>query len=883
MKLRKTIDELYLELKGYDIVITPDAALSEALNRRIDNPRLGPFATTVKQYVMRSMLFKSNDFVYDDIDIVNSLAVKSGYKRAHYYLRLLKDCLFQRGEISRNLISVPEFIKIPDHVFDFFEKKSTYYKYLESFRIESTKKTAVVEKLLFDNAEVKVLPKSACEISLFKEDDSKAPHFSMFENAHELINAVCLEINEDNQQDIAIVVSDGIYSNVLKSFLQEKNLSIIGSKDIMDDMDFRRRLSILRMSVAPENLRIKDIVGIVNTKKYIIPAQFYGYYVKDYPDDAAGYDDIKELFKKINIINKMTFGEYINTFPILAGKRLEEIIKKYNMMDKYINDSFRDFEYFLVSFGSEIDTSRKGIIFADAKSSSFVDRPIVFYIMPDNSWIAQNLKRLWVEKEKIKDFKKNNIDYVKNEMREVWDKKHEKELVRFSSLIQSGSKRYFMANDTKRSSTGPCYYFQELGNNFIKSFKDDKDAYIEYSSSSKRKGNKNNISRKQFTDKYKVSTISTTRLNSFVECPRRYFFKFIIKEHQNEHLLKGNLLHQFAEFNFHFPELVKEKGNIFFVDILVSEISHVVEDIYIPLYLSHFSNAIENISSFIEDVHIQNTSLFCDKDILKKDNIFIKKLYEDVKNRKARKGATECSFIDNKLNINGKIDLIVSNLEVVDYKTSLRVMQASSHIKSSNVKRIKDEVNFQAILYLCFLRSKQKDKGLTIKFYYPLADLATKMAGNDSKEILPEVLVSYYPMTFKSFTETEECFEKLCEKSKARREFLENIGFDEYKKTGISSIDIEKNNMLDSIDALLECYGKSTITARKTAEGILKKLIKIRDLYFFKEDLDSFESFVKEQLERIEECHKKGFPAQPLSLPICRKCSYADICGMVCG
>jgi hypothetical protein len=45
----KPIDQLYEECAEYDLVIVPDAPLARALNRRLDRPHFGSFATTPRQ------------------------------------------------------------------------------------------------------------------------------------------------------------------------------------------------------------------------------------------------------------------------------------------------------------------------------------------------------------------------------------------------------------------------------------------------------------------------------------------------------------------------------------------------------------------------------------------------------------------------------------------------------------------------------------------------------------------------------------------------------------------------------------------------------------------------------------------------------------------
>lgn len=42
----RSVDELYAETQDYDLVLTTDGPLSLALNRRLDQPRLGRFAAT---------------------------------------------------------------------------------------------------------------------------------------------------------------------------------------------------------------------------------------------------------------------------------------------------------------------------------------------------------------------------------------------------------------------------------------------------------------------------------------------------------------------------------------------------------------------------------------------------------------------------------------------------------------------------------------------------------------------------------------------------------------------------------------------------------------------------------------------------------------------
>ncbi|MFB6196761.1 MAG: hypothetical protein ABEI52_00620, partial [Halobacteriaceae archaeon] len=59
VRLRHSISELYDRVREYDVVLTPDAPLSLALNRRLDTPKLGWFAATPRMYA--SGKFNPND------------------------------------------------------------------------------------------------------------------------------------------------------------------------------------------------------------------------------------------------------------------------------------------------------------------------------------------------------------------------------------------------------------------------------------------------------------------------------------------------------------------------------------------------------------------------------------------------------------------------------------------------------------------------------------------------------------------------------------------------------------------------------------------------------------------------------------------------------
>ncbi|MBN1521800.1 MAG: hypothetical protein JW928_04640, partial [Candidatus Aureabacteria bacterium] len=371
MKRRKTIEDLYREVKDFDLVLTHDAALADALNRRLNSPRIGPFAETVKNYVLKKTRYTHKDELLDEQKIVSSLAGQTGsYQKARYFLSLLEDCWNKMEGIDPSYFPVPEFMQIPENVFRFFKTRRTYW--LEAGRIVFSQKAriAVIEKELLSPFEGSVLPSFAENISLFSEEKADFPGFCVFDTNHDLIQAVARSIHVENQQNFGIVVDEGsLYSSTIKGALLAKGVNIIGQKDVMDDIPFRQTLSVLRMSLDAEALLIRDVAGFLGLMGARMLTENYSYFLKDYPENEPGFEKVTKLYQDIRQIKDMTFQEFIRTYPLYAGHYLESIVRNYSFENKMIVESLSELEYLLFLFGHELGKNVKGVVLADARSS----------------------------------------------------------------------------------------------------------------------------------------------------------------------------------------------------------------------------------------------------------------------------------------------------------------------------------------------------------------------------------------------------------------------------------------------------------------------------------------------------------------------------------
>jgi len=80
-------------------------------------------------------------------------------------------------------------------------------------------------------------------------------------------------------------------------------------------------------------------------------------------------------------------------------------------------------------------------------------------------------------------------------------------------------------------------------------------------------------------------------------------------------------------------------------------------------------------------------------------------------------GVTEMSFEDKSLGLKGKVDLVMNETHLVDYKSG-RKYDAKDIVESSNIELYEDAdwPDFQALMYLTYLRQHVPETKLKFTF-----------------------------------------------------------------------------------------------------------------------------------------------------------------------
>jgi hypothetical protein len=333
---------------------------------------------------------------------------------------------------------------------------------------------------------------------------------------------------------------------------------------------------------------------------------------------------------------------------------------------------------------------------------------------------------------------------------------------------------------------------------------------------------------------------------------------------------------------------VKEKGDDYFADEMIKMCKKITEDINLDIERSRFLIGVRNIRAFVDNVNTdKNTSIEnAIKEKIRNDNYFFKLL-----DLPAESNNSEINFRDDDIYSVGRIDLVLPSA-IVDFKTGKNKKSPSEILRELNIKLIKDKIDFQPLMYI--LEMKYSDSNATEFIYeYPISNSKNVIKGDASIDDTV-VCVKHYKMLFYEFLQTDECMNMIAS-SNDRRKFMEKIGYDifiNFFRENPLPIDLQFDDekLLASdyrqifMDHILIVSGNQYKIKEKDIDDILKNVVNIRTAYrqkvalIFDDDIEEFESFIRDKYNEICSFMNDSFPFRPLNKEICEGCYYKDIC-----
>jgi len=96
-----------------------------------------------------------------------------------------------------------------------------------------------------------------------------------------------------------------------------------------------------------------------------------------------------------------------------------------------------------------------------------------------------------------------------------------------------------------------------------------------------------------------IDVVSQSSLNTFVNCPRDYYFDRIVDNPDRDYFQKGNLFHDYAEFYVNHPDVVEGTDRSELVDLMLAEMRPYVPDVEQEPLETEFEIGLDTIEQFV--------------------------------------------------------------------------------------------------------------------------------------------------------------------------------------------------------------------------------------------------------------------------------------------
>lgn len=848
MEVRRvlSIDEIYGKVSNYDLVLTAEASLADALNNRLQSPRVGKLAYTPRGLIYRRF---QNRGLHSErglfLEIIRSTNL--AWKEAAHLLRKIRDYWNETGSLDgalRYLNIDKEKVK---SVLNVTQNTTNIFREMESFQLVGNRDLCVISPYQFNGLDLSVLPENYDELNIFSEAKTSLPPFQVYDSVSHLVGATVDNILDQDEEEVAVVVHpDSIYNHLLRSSLREASIEFQVTERLQDSETLRTLIQLLSLGVRHNMVKLKDVFPVLNKLGTSLPVEREQEYLSMVDDS-----DFHEAYDFIRKSGNKTFRwavESLTDKGLPIEDDVKQMLMELDLWESPINrDNLNNLKYFLDSFAIEKDQSNKGLLLVNPGSVAYIDRPVVFFLGMTTKW------DLHVEEEPWRKLEKERKKNVRN----------------FKALLQNGEEKLFMVQNKKMNrEVTPSTYFNEFSSN-LSSFTygiKDKDYALR-----KREGPKastfgsNHLTKKPT----RIKTVSPSSLNKLAYCPRDYFFTRLVKQPDRDYFRKGKVFHQFAEFLAMYPEYVEKKGLETFVDLMVERMKPIADRSDLPGLRTEFYLGSKLLKRYFQTKEIDSNSptlTGCYRP--SEDKNFFAKEFGKTVDRKF----TEMFFLDEHLGAHGRVDLVTEN-GITDYKAG-RKNTVGHIVKNSNIDLYDEKPDFQALLYLAHHRRFFSDQKLTFTFFHLLEDKGSVLR-DEAKLGDCLTTINYYPWEFSNFLRRDEAFEG-ANNSNTREKLLEPLGRENFKKI-MSRLDFSHEDFYSKEGALsyreeFQSFCKEyldvgrgkdlTENRLESATGSILKtsFYKLRTENFFKEDVDRFEVFLASTLEDLNEWIGSRFP-----------------------
>jgi len=871
-----SMDEIHRRTAKYDIVIAADPALCAALNARIREARIGPFAVTPRELAARhaprfldSPLMETGHAVVEAARALNA-PVKKTHHHAARILHMWENLGSREAAASFLKKHAPaEHKEFLLSLLEVISALPTVHAARERFRWNRTPlkdlSAAVVEPGFLSPLDKTVLPPAFREVTVFTGDAWELPPVHLFADEYEAATRAVEMIAAEHAEETAVICNpEGPYVPLVLGGLRAAGVAVKFPRRPLEAPPVKNILALIDASLHIGTLRVRDFAPLAALCGVPVNRRFHEYSLAVYAGmENAEAKKMKPVYEFLRDITKRTYGELL-AWLASRGMRppsiLYEELDRLGFLSRPVSPrGFEELVYYLRRLAPTQETCPHGVLIVDSRSASFVSRPVCFFLGLDETWSRPIRPSAWTE----------------------GAREEEKDIRRFTILLQQGERRFFFVPAVRRGEpVVPTYYFSMLSGRRITDIRDPFFTVIEVCNGGNETPSPPPSLPPSPGEKGPSSFyFSRTSLNEFTVCPRRFAYTRIAPRRERAHLLKGDIIHQFAAFYASHPEHVKSKEISYWVDIMLERYREAADPDLHPVEYTRFTIAARNIMRFVDGIPAPGGVLppAPGRETPPKENVFAER-----EGLPLRRSCVEVGFRDAALRLTGIVDLVAGEGEIVDYKSGSDVPSASSVLAAALPGRGEKRVDFQPILYLAAALGGEAEKEMTFTYFYCLGNIRDFFMEEDFDVGKNTLTVRYIPCSFGSYL--AEHPEKVFPGG-GRKRWVPRPGD---LRVLLAAHPLppgfpweEDAGYAEKAFSFLRARGVEV--SRASVEGFLAAAARFRrgrnrTAYVFREDMESFTRFVREKHREVRECFASWFPPRPIHPDACTECEFLSLC-----
>lgn len=702
MRAAKSIEEIYQEVRGYDRVLTNDAALATALNARVDRPTMGGFAFTPRQIAEKREGYTLGSMRLSDLQIISRIKKDwpdYDFKTIYSEILNIRDIRGYTADVGKYLFS-----KRAKRIYESYSLLPTGERSMSAFDPNvdfffKGQKTAVVGIELFNDLDKHFVPNDHDEIDMFREGEFGIPAIYGIGNDRQVADCVVDLIKGREPTDVAIVLDpQGPIADGIKAALYRNGIPFKNNLDVKDLSQVRDFLQFLDLALSFRTVRVGDVRNLFGTygarngkDGHGLRGQYDRYLLSKVPIEEPVDEATARLMDTMRDITAMTYGEALYAVMpkkmAAARSSVEILLKDLGLFDEKVSrPTTSDLAYAInnvedLHHNEQIpDNEKRGVLLADCRKALYVDRPVVILIGLDGTWDTDTVGRDYIDREEL----------------------NENEMMRVQVLLQQGDEHgrvYAVKPVTGGEPTQPAQtiknIFTENGDEDIRDFRNICGEYkigswhIEALESVPDMG-EITLDTADEEDK----GFSKSAYNAYAECPTEFLFRHIMKTVDRDYTVFGDCLHDFAEFYFTYPEKVREKGLQYYIDRIDEMYSGLSNDCMEELDRSKFSIYLKNLMRYIDTIRPGEVP---------KDRLDSQRKYHNTFLREeGLDGVSSMTESDRSIaeHLYAKYDVVFGN-RIIDYKTG-KPKDAVDILNGFDRERT-DYKEFQPMVYLAVL------------------------------------------------------------------------------------------------------------------------------------------------------------------------------------